>query len=248
MKDATQIVIVLDRSGSMEAVREATIASFNEFMTSQKAHPSEASLFFVQFNTEYQVLFDKPLAKAPALSYLTYQPNGATALYDALGQTIDSIGQRLSAVPEYERPNKVIFVVLTDGLENSSRRYSQQMIADRIERQRSKYSWEFVFLGANQDAVLTAHELNIPMGAAMSFCPAPREIGASMKAVNRYVGTYRDGMTAVFSGEERAAAVGQGSEPEPEGDTDDETGSNRLSSLLSWFRRSDKTATPSNQP
>lgn len=245
MKDATQIVIVLDRSGSMEAVREATIASFNEFMASQKAHPSEARLFFVQFNTEYQVLSDKPIAEAPTLSYLTYRPSGATALYDAVGHTIDSIGQRLSAMCESERPNKVIFVVLTDGLENSGRRYSQQMIAERIAHQRTRYSWDFVFLGANQDAVLSARDLNIPMGAAMSFCPAPRAIGASMRAVNRYVGSYRHGMSPAFSEDERAAAVGQGSEPEPESETHDETGSSRLSSLFSRLRRPGKTVAPS---
>jgi hypothetical protein len=185
------------------------------------------------------VLFDKPIAHAPTLSYLTYQPNGATALYDAVGQTIDSIGQRLNAMPESECPNKVIFVVLTDGLENSSRQYSQQMIADRIEHQRSKYSWEFVFLGANQDAVLTARDLNIPMGAAMSFCPAPRKIRASMRAVNRYVGSYRHGMTAVFSEEERAAAMGKDEEADPhaEGESDEKS-----PSLFSWLRRSRKPA------
>ena len=104
MKNATQIVIVLDRSGSMEVVREATIESFNQFMIKQKALPGEASVYFVQFNTQCQVLFDKPIADAPTLSYLTYQPNGGTALYDAVGYTIDSIGQRLSACPSSSAP------------------------------------------------------------------------------------------------------------------------------------------------
>lgn len=207
MKDATQIVIVLDRSGSMEVVREATIASFNEFMTSQKAHPSEAQVFFAQFNTEYQVLFDKPIADAPSLSYLTYQPNGGTALYDAVGHTIDVMGQRLNAIPESERPNKVVFVILTDGEENSSRRYSQQMIAERIGHQRTKYSWDFVFLGANQDAVLTARGLNIPMPAAMTYRAAPDQVSAAIGAASRYVGARRLGMTAAFSAEDRAEAM-----------------------------------------
>jgi len=244
VKDATQIVIVLDRSGSMEVVREATIQSFNRFMTSQKALPSGANVFLVQFNTSYQVLFDEPIAEAPALSYLTYQPDGGTALYDAVGQTIDSIGQRLAAMPEPERPNKVVFVVLTDGEENSSRRYSQQMIAERIDHQRTKYGWDFVFLGANQDAVLTARGLNIPYTAAMSFKAAPKQVGATYGALSDYVSLRRMGMTAAFGEATRAKAMGKDEEPVAGAEGDDES---KPGSLFSWLRRSPKPATETNR-
>jgi hypothetical protein len=207
----------------METVREATIESFNQFVTQQRSLPGEANLFLAQFNTEYQVLFDKPIANAPMLSYLTYQPNGSTALYDAMGLTIDSLGQRLSAMPESDRPNKVICVILTDGLENSSRRYSQQMVAERVEHQRMKYCWEFVFLGANQDAVLTARGFNIPMEAAMSFCPAPGEIQSTAFAASRYVGERRAGRHAAFLDSERAAAMGQGTGAQSDDEEDKNT-------------------------
>ncbi len=246
MRDATQIVVVLDRSGSMEVVREATIESFNQFIIKQKALPGEASMFFVQFNTQYQVLFDKPIAEAPTLNYLTYQPNGGTALYDAVGHTIDSIGQRFSALPESERPNKVIFVVLTDGQENSSRRYSQMMIADRIQHQQEKYGWDFVFLGANQDAVLTARGLNIPQHAAMSFAAAPPEIQATMSAASAFVGRRRMGLTAKFSECDRATAMGKSEEPQDQKESDADR---KHSPLFSWLRRPAKPSDDhTNQP
>lgn len=238
MKNATQIVIVLDRSGSMEVVREATIESFNQFMIRQKALPGEASMYFVQFNVQCQVLFDKPVAEAPTLSYLNYEPNGGTALYDAMGYTIDSIGQRLNAMPEFQRPNKVVFVVLTDGEENSSRRYSQMMIADRIEHQRNKYSWDFVFLAANQDAVLTARGLNIPRRAAMSYAHAPRQMHATVDALSNFIGSARAGVDAEFLDSERAAAMEleENEAPAEDGEADRKGGR-----LFSWLRRAEKS-------
>ena len=224
----------------MEVVREATIESFNKFMINQKALPGDANLYFVQFNVQCQVLFDKPIAEAPTLSYLTYQPVGGTALYDAMGYSIDSIGQRLGATPEYLRPSKVVFVVLTDGEENSSCRYSQMMIADRIEHQRNKYGWEFVFLGANQDAVLTAEGLRIPTRAAMSFAAAPQQVRATVGALNNFVGCAREGFTAAFSDGARAAAMGTSEVPDKDGEESESAGGK--SSLFSWLRRSDKTA------
>jgi hypothetical protein len=223
----------------MEVVREATIESFNQFVIKQKALPGEASVYFVQFNVGCQVLFDKSIAEAPTLSYLTYQPNGGTALYDAMGYTIDSIGQRLNATPEYLRPNKVVFVVLTDGEENSSRRYSQMMIADRIEHQRNRYAWEFVFLGANQDAILTARGLNIPQRAAMSFAAAPRQVGATVDALSNFMGSARAGRRAAFLDSERDAAMGLGENEAPaeEGEADRKGGR-----LFSWLRRADKSS------
>jgi uncharacterized protein YegL len=242
VKDATQIVIVLDRSGSMEVVREATIESFNQFIINEKAKPGEARVYFVQFNTQYQVLFDKPIADAPTLSYLSYQPDGGTALYDAVGHTIDAIGQRLSAMRESERPSKVIFVVLTDGEENSSRRYSQMMIAERIEHQRNKYGWEFVFLGANQDAVMTARGLAIPARAAMSYRASPEGVFGSIQAVESFMDDYRAGGQAAFSEAHRAAAMGGIVDPDAEGESE-----NKKSPLFSWLRRTGKSAAHSGQ-
>jgi hypothetical protein len=241
LKDAAQIVIVLDRSGSMEVVRETTIESFNRFLAKQKEIAGEADVYFAQFNTEYQLLYDRPLKHAPELNYATYQPNGGTALYDAVGHTIDTLGQRFSAVPENERPNKVIFMVLTDGLENSSHTYSQQMIADRIDHQRNKYSWEFVFLGANQDAVVTARGMNIPRRAAMTFCAAPPQTVAAWEAAGDFLVRARRGLGADFSDEQRARAMGGG---ENRTDEEKERSGKDASSVLSWLRRKPRSAAP----
>jgi hypothetical protein len=241
MRDSAQIVVVLDRSGSMEVVRETTIESFNKFLAKQKEVAGEADVYFAQFNTEYQLLYDKPLKNAPELSYSTYQPNGGTALYDAMGHTIDTLGRRFTGMFEHERPNKVIFMVLTDGLENSSRTYSQQMVADRIDHQRSKYSWEFVFLGANQDAVVTARGLNIPRRSSMTYCAAPPQTAAAWGAVGDFTAMLREGIAADFSDEQRAKAMGSG-----ENGTDEEKAQSgkEVSSVLSWLRRKPGSAAP----
>lgn len=161
-KDSTEIIFVLDQSGSMEAIRMATIQGFNTFVNSQSADPGEAYLSLVFFDTHYRFVYaGLPLHEIVPLDESTYRPAGGTALLDALGTAIDTTGQRLSALSEDQRPGKVMVVVLTDGEENSSREYSAQSVRTRIDHQRSKYAWEFLFLGANQDAVLAASSLGI---------------------------------------------------------------------------------------
>jgi hypothetical protein len=167
----------------------------------------------------------------------------ATALYDAVGQTTDSIGQRLDAMPEPQRPSRVICVVLTDGLENSSRRHWQQMVAERIEHQRTKYGWDFVFVGANQDAVLTARDLNIPQVAAMSFCAAPPQIRATIGAASAFVGARRQNFEGLFSGVDRANAMGMSSQPQKRN-----PGRRTNSHLFSWRERSGEAAEKFESP
>jgi len=210
MKDnSTRIAIILDRSGSMESSKESTVTGFNEFIRSQKTIPGEATVKLVQFDDQYETVFDKPLKDCPELTQATFVPRGSTALLDAQGRTIVELGRELAALPEPERPSKVIVVTLTDGLENASKNYNLQQIGEMIREQRDKYRWDFVFLGANQDAVATAAAMSIPAPSAMSYSTSKAGVAATMAAVSRYVLASRRGKVAAFSAQDRKAAVGK---------------------------------------
>ncbi|MDR3799159.1 MAG: VWA domain-containing protein, partial [Terracidiphilus sp.] len=183
----TRIAIVLDRSGSMESCKESTVAGFNEFIRTQREIPGEATVKLVQFDDQYETVFDKPLKECPELTQNTFVPRGSTALLDAQGRTIVEMGQELVALPESERPSKVIVVTLTDGMENASKQYNLDKIGEMIREQRDKYSWDFVFLGANQDAIATAAAMSIPLPSAMSYSTSKAGVAATMAAVSHYV-------------------------------------------------------------
>jgi hypothetical protein len=203
----TRIAIILDRSGSMESCKESTVAGFNEFIRTQKEIPGEATVKLVQFDDQYETVFDKRLEDCPELTQNTFVPRGSTALLDAQGRTIVELGQELAALPEPERPSKVIVVTLTDGLENASKNYNLERIGEMIREQRDKYSWDFVFLGANQDAIQTAAAMCIPLPSAMSYSTSKAGIAATMAAVSHYVGAARKGKPAAFSPEDRKSAM-----------------------------------------
>ena len=208
MKDNfTRIAIILDRSGSMEICKESTVAGFNEFIRNQKKLPGEATVKLVQFDDQYETVFDKRLEDFPELNQNTFVPRGSTALLDAQGRTIVELGQELAALPEQERPSKVIVVTLTDGLENASKHYNLEKIGEMIREQRDKYNWDFVFLGANQDAIATAAAMNIPLPSAMSYSTSKAGIAATMAAVSHYVGAARGGKAAAFSPQDRKSAM-----------------------------------------
>jgi hypothetical protein len=203
----TRIAVILDRSGSMESCKESTVAGFNEFIRTQRELPGEATVKLVQFDDQYETVFDKPLKECPELTQNTFVPRGSTALLDAQGRTIVELGQELAALPEQERPSKVIVVTLTDGMENASKEFSLDKIGKMTREQRDKYNWDFVFLGANQDAIQTAAAMNIPMPSAMSYSTSKAGIAATMAAVSNYVGSARKGKAAAFSKKDRESAM-----------------------------------------
>jgi Mg-chelatase subunit ChlD len=210
-ENLTQITIILDRSGSMSVVRDATVAGFNEFVNGQKNVPGEAHVSLIQFDTEnaYELLFDrKPLAQVPQLTVEMYVPRGGTPLHDAVGRGIDDLGAKLAATPEADRPGKVVFVIMTDGLENSSREYTAPRIAEMIQHQRERYKWEFVFLGANQDAILTGERLNIPMASSVTFAATPAGVRNLTRATSARIAAYRSGAapSVAYSPEDREKA------------------------------------------
>ncbi len=166
----TEIAFVLDRSGSMENCREAAITGFNRFLAEQQNAPGRAKLTLVLFDNEYLVPVQSlPVQEVLPLDTESYVPRGSTALLDAIAQTIDDLGVRLSNLPESDRPSQVIIPILTDGYENASEKFGWKNVAARIRHQTEVYQWSFLFLGANQDAIATAAQMNIPAAHASAF-------------------------------------------------------------------------------
>jgi hypothetical protein len=192
MKNKTDITIILDRSGSMDSVRTDTIGGFNSFLEGQQKIAGEASLSLVQFDDQYEAVYiDKDINSAEKLTDATFQPRGMTALYDAVGRTINSVGERLADLAENERPDKVLLVIMTDGFENSSRVFNSAKINEMIAHQREVYKWEFMFIGANQDAVLSAREIGLPTHAALTYAANAEGTRAVYSAMMEKVGNYR---------------------------------------------------------
>ena len=192
MKDACEIAIVLDRSGSMQEVKEATIQGFNVFLGKQKEAPGDCRLSLAQFDHEYEIVQDgNVLADVPELTAATYVPRGTTALLDAIGRTITAVSSRLQGMVEGERPDKVLFVIITDGLENASKEFTREKVFEMIEHQRKQCNWEFVFLGAGQDAIASGASMGIHTSA--NFKPTNEGTRSMYAAVTCGALAYRGG-------------------------------------------------------
>lgn len=176
-ENLTEMVFVLDRSGSMRSLTADTIGGFNELIEKQKKIEGDAYVTTVLFDHEYELLHDHvALGEVAPLTDKEYFARGSTALLDAVGRTINAVGARLAATPEEERPAHVVFVITTDGMENASREYTAKQVREMVEHQQQKYSWQFVFLGANMDAVSEAGKLGISASHAANFAPSQRGV------------------------------------------------------------------------
>jgi Mg-chelatase subunit ChlD len=213
-EDYTHICIVLDRSGSMDLILTDTIGGYNTFLNSQKAAPGFATITLRMFaNTALPPTYDfMSIRNAPELSLGSYTPSGMTALYDAVGQAIRDTGERLSSMPWEQRPGRVLFVILTDGKENNSKEYTYAQIAEMIKVQAKVYKWEFVFLGANQDAMKTADSLNIARGQTMTFAANSVGTVSVFHSLADKVRSYRSGElhSPTFDSDDRAAQTNAG--------------------------------------
>lgn len=191
-ENLTSINVIIDASGSMQGLTKDTIGSFNTFLDEQKAVPGEAMFTLCTFNTDYRLLHDCAiLAGVPGLDAKTYRPNGGTALYDAIGTTITSVGQKLAAMAEEDRPSKVIFLIMTDGEENMSRRYTYDQIKEMVAHQSDKYSWEFVFMGANIDSMKTGTSLSVSAANTMNYDFSPAGTKEVYKTASSNLRSYR---------------------------------------------------------
>jgi uncharacterized protein YegL len=188
----TSINVIIDASGSMSHLTSDTIGNFNTFLKEQKDFPGEAVFTLCTFNTDYHLVHDfVKIAGVPSLGSKTYVPQGGTALLDAMGTTIDSVGRKLAALPEAERPSKVIFLIITDGHENSSKRFDPAQIKAMVEHQKDTYSWEFVFMGANIDAIAAGTNLGISMHNTLNYSADSVGTQQLYKSISENMSSYR---------------------------------------------------------
>lgn len=169
-KNLVELVFILDRSGSMAGLEADTIGGFNAMIEKQRKEPGEAVISTVLFDNETEVIYDRiSLDRVPALTEKEYYVRGCTALLDAVGGAIHHIGNVHKYAREEDRPEKTLFVITTDGMENASRRYTYEKVKSMIERQRETYGWEFLFLGANIDAAREAARFGIRADCAADY-------------------------------------------------------------------------------
>lgn len=206
-KNSTLIVAIIDRSGSMAVCEKDMRGGFDTFVKDQQAQPGECTMTLVRFDTVYETVFESRPIKG--VGPLVLDPRGGTALLDALGMTISTVGQQLAALPKTKRPSKVVVLVITDGEENSSKEYSLTTVRTMLTHQQDVEKWQFIYLGANQDAITVAAHMGIPTSNAMSYNTSARGIHNTANSVSASVSSYRSGATqeTSFSDEDRANAI-----------------------------------------
>ena len=166
----TELVFILDRSGSMAGLEADTIGGFNAMIEKQKREPGAALVSTVLFSNESEVIHDRlPLDRVPSMTEREYFPRGCTALLDAVGGAIHYIGNVHKYARREDVPERTLFVITTDGLENASRRYDYAAVRRMIERQKERYGWEFLFLGANIDAAKEAARFGIGADRSVNY-------------------------------------------------------------------------------
>lgn len=184
--------MLLDRSGSMASLRNDVIGGVNNFIEAQRKVPGEADFTLVQFDDKYEVNYEnKKLNDVSKLTGDTFVPRGMTALLDAFGKTINNLGEKLSKLNESDRPERVIFVIYTDGQENSSIEFTYAKISEMVKHQREKYNWQFLFLGSNLDAFAEANKLGILRNHTMTYSASPIGTQDAYTASSNLVSTMR---------------------------------------------------------
>ncbi len=195
-KNLTELAFILDKSGSMAGLESDTIGGFNAMIEKQKKQDGEAVVTTVLFDDRYELLHDRiALGGIRPITEKEYFVEGSTALLDAVGKTIAKIAAVQKNTAETERAEKVIFVITTDGMENASREYTRARIRRMIEKQRSE-GWEFIFLGANIDALKNAEDLGISADRAANFHPDSKGIRENYMAAEKFIGNIRRDKTS----------------------------------------------------
>lgn len=191
-KGLTEIVFILDRSGSMGGLESDTIGGYNSLIAKQKKEEGEACISTVLFDDECEVLHDRvKLENIRPMTDKEYYVRGCTALLDAIGGAIHHIGNVHKYAREEDRPEKTLFIITTDGQENSSRRYSYKKVKQMVERQKKKYGWEFLFLGANIDAIAEAERFGIKADRAVNYHCDKAGTAVNYKALSKAVSCVR---------------------------------------------------------
>ena len=190
--NGTELIFILDRSGSMGGLESDTIGGFNSMLAKQQAEPGECRLTTVLFDNQYEVLHDRiDINAASPITDKEYFVRGNTALLDAIGKTINKINGVQKSTSEEYRAEKVLFVITTDGMENSSREFDYDKIKAMVEQQKEKHGWEFIFLGANIDAVEVAGRFGIDRSRAQNFHNDSRGIALNYNVLSESIKNYR---------------------------------------------------------
>ncbi len=192
-KNLTEMVFILDRSGSMAGLEADTIGGYNSLMEKQKAESGEATITTVLFDDKYEMIHDHAdIKKVKPMDNKTYYARGCTALLDAIGKTINHVGNRHKYAPDSEVSDKTMVVIITDGYENASREFGLDKVRSMIEHQKEKFGWEFLFLGANIDAVETAGTFGISADRAVTYEADSLGTEMNFRAVNEAVKCVRE--------------------------------------------------------
>lgn len=192
-KNLTELVFILDKSGSMSGLEKDTIGGFNSMLDQQRKVDGECVITTVLFDNRYELLHDRiDIRAVQPITGKEYFVGGSTALLDAIGKTIQKIGTVQKNTTEDYRAEKVMFVIITDGEENASRHYSSMQIREMIQRQKERYGWEFIFLGANIDAVETAGRFGIDADRAVDYVPDGEGTELNYRMMSQTVATFRE--------------------------------------------------------
>ena len=191
-KNLTELVFILDRSGSMGGLETDTIGGFNSMLEKQKREPGEALVSTVLFDNVSEVLHDRiPMSQTPQMTEKEYYVRGCTALLDAIGGAIYHIGNIHKYARDENRPEKTMFVIITDGLENANREYGYDRVKKMIQRQKEKYGWEFLFLGANIDAIEAARRVGISEDRAVNYHADSKGTQLNYRVLDKAIRGYR---------------------------------------------------------
>jgi uncharacterized protein YegL len=212
-KGLTEIVFILDRSGSMSGLENDTIGGFNSMISKQKDEEGEALISTVLFDNETEVIHDRlPLDKIAPLTGKEYYVRGSTALLDAIGEAIHHISSIHKYAREEDVPEKTLFIITTDGMENSSRKYSYDKVKKMVEKKKEKNHWEFIFLGANIDAVSVANKFGVDRSRAVTYECDGAGTALNYKMMSKMVSCARasksaEAMGAAFDSEEMLSEI-----------------------------------------
>lgn len=193
-KNKTKIVVLVDRSGSMSATKSDMEGGFAKFIEDQRKLPGECQVSLYRFDTQYDTVFENVDIHAKQASHMVIDPRGSTALLDAIGRTIDRVGQQLKALPENERPGAVIVMIITDGAENASREHTYASVQAKIKEQNEKYNWQFVYLGSDLSTRTEAAKMGIQQDAVAQFENSSRGINQMYAASSVGTSDYRKGV------------------------------------------------------
>jgi len=204
----TAICLLIDRSGSMSVIKDATEQAINDFVAEQVGAEGRRTVRIVTFSDDELTTFCPSLPADQVPPFVLTTCCG-TALLDAMGDTMVMFGAELAAMPEAERPGHVVFVVMTDGEENSSTHYTWPQVQEMVAHQENVYGWHVLYLGANQDAIEVALRLGVRRGSSLTYSHDPYGTRAVMDATQSYVATASAGGNPEFTDTDRAAATGQ---------------------------------------